>query len=1073
MNRGSGKLFLLCLIAFFSSALICQAQWLSRRPLPIGQSRPVDSILVRFRPGKTLKGLREVAFRTARNALPKMALRREIDKLGLMVYRVDDPRQLENALKQLRQIPEVLYAEPSRHLQLLTTPNDPYYNLLDDWLHVLFPPDAWPYQWPLHFVNAAQAWAVWPNTYYTAATKPANAPKCAVIDTGVDTMHPDFINAGGSSTDARDGGQLDLQDSRNMINGGNNPTPDDPRDEYGHGTHVIGIIGAATNNNQGIAALGYPAQIMVLKVTDASGDGNDADVIDSLIWAADHGALVVNVSLAINGGYSQALQDAINYCWEHNTLVVAAAGNDGVDYVRRYPAACNKVLAVAATTYAGMDTVPSEETNTSYSNQGLYIGIAAPGGDATFWNNPELGLVPELYTLVWSTTPTYNTTLTLNGYTEYTYGYLNGTSMASPHVAALAILYAGYKGFTQQTAGALRQIVRAIQRGADNIGGRFDGGWTMSVGHGRINALATLQETFGMGRDDNTPGCITGQVTYGGTVVSGAAITATHNGTGHQYGASSKEDGTYRIANVPAGTYTVNALYQSIQKSIANVLVEAGCDALATDFEMSESSGVVVSITPHTATVPLSGQQQFTATVTGTGNTQVSWSIVSGPGTIDATGLYYAPTSSTLPQTAQIKATSNADPYRYDIAEITLAPRLESLTLNPSSLKGGSDSTGTITLDGPAPSGDAMITLVSDNAAATVPGSVTVPAGATSATFTVTTLPAASTTPATITATYLGMTKQATLTILPTPPTLTNPTLSPTTGNKNTNFNFSVIYTQAANATPQYAYLVLLYPNGTKSWRVMTTSDNTYIDGSLYTYTTKLPPGSYSYYFQFKGVDIVIKTPTYVGPLVYSMPMLSNPLLAPAAGAAGTTFTFSVVYTQGENVAPDDAYLVIVQSDGSKLWKKMTTSDTTYSDGSLYTYTTKLTNGSYAYYFQFKAVGMVVKTATYTGPVVYSAPTLTDPALSPATGNPGTDFTYSVVYTQGENVAPDYAYLVIVKPDGSKLWKKMTTSDTTCSDGSLYTYTTRLPLGSYAYYFQFKGAGVVLKTSTLSGPTVN
>jgi len=307
------------------------------------------------------------------------------------------------------------------------------------------------------------------------------------------------------------------------------------------------------------------------------------------------------------------------------------------------------------------------------------------------------------------------------------------------------------------------------------------------------------------------------------------------------------------------------------------------------------------------------------------------------------------------------------------------------------------------------------------------------------------------------------------------PPTLTDPSLSPSSGTTTTDFTYTVTYTQLDNQAPEYAYVVIIKPDGNKIWRVMTTSDTTYSDGSLYTSTTKLPVGSYSYYFQFKSGGKVVKTATYSGPTVYSNPTLTSPSLSPTTGDATTDFTFSVTYTQAQNQAPEYAYVVIIQLDGSKSTANMTTSDTTYSDGSLYTYTTKLSPaGTYSYYFEFKGAGTVVKTTTYTGPKVdYRPPTLTDPSLSPSSGTTTTDFTYTVTYTQLDNQAPEYAYVVIIKPDGNKIWRVMTTSDTTYSDGSLYTSTTKLPVGSYSYYFQFKSGGKVVKTATYPGPTVN
>jgi len=302
---------------------------------------------------------------------------------------------------------------------------------------------------------------------------------------------------------------------------------------------------------------------------------------------------------------------------------------------------------------------------------------------------------------------------------------------------------------------------------------------------------------------------------------------------------------------------------------------------------------------------------------------------------------------------------------------------------------------------------------------------------------------------------------------------LSVPSVTPSSGYTTTSFTFSVTYTQAENQGPEYAYAVIVKPDGTKLWKAMSTGDTTYSDGSVFTCTTKLPAGTHSYYFQFKGVGAVIKTASHSGPTVHSAPTLSNPSLSPASGNKDTYFSFSVTYTQAENEAPEYAYLVIIYPDGTKSWRVMSTTDTTCSDGSQYTRTTKLAPGIYSYYFQFKGAGAVVKTSTFSGPNVYSAPALSDPSLVPTSGTTITEFVFSVTYTQAENQGPEYAYAVIVKPDGTKLWKAMSTGDTTYSDGSVFTCTTKLPAGTHSYYFQFKSAGIVVKTATFTGLEVN
>jgi len=179
--------------------------------------------------------------------------------------------------------------------------------------------------------------------------------------------------------------------------------------------------------------------------------------------------------------------------------------------------------------------------------------------------------------------------------------------------------------------------------------------------------------------------------------------------------------------------------------------------------------------------------------------------------------------------------------------------------------------------------------------------------------------------------------------------------------------------------------------------------------------------------------------------LWFETPVLSDPSLTPTIGDSSTNFTFAVTYTQADNQAPEYAYAAIVKPDGNKILKAMTTTDTTYSNRSLHTCATKLPAGSHSYYFQFKGAGKVVKTSTASGPVVYSAPTLSGGALAPTSGTTATDFLYEVVYSQPEDQAPVYVYAVILKPDGNKLWKGMS-GVPGYWPGAVFSCTTKLPV---------------------------
>lgn len=201
----------------------------------------------------------------------------------------------------------------------------------------------------------------------------------AVLDTGVQSSHPDL--------------QGRLHAGKNIVNTGQQPD-----DDVGHGTHVAGIIGASVNNGEGVAGVSWYNKIMPVKVLDSSGAGSTYSVAQGIIWAVDNGAKVINMSL---GNYAKAdfLHDAIKYAYERDVVLIAASGNDNTERPG-YPAAYPEVFAVAAT--------GSNNEKASFSNYGDYIDVAAPGDSIA------------------------------STYPGSQYAALSGTSMASPHVAALA-----------------------------------------------------------------------------------------------------------------------------------------------------------------------------------------------------------------------------------------------------------------------------------------------------------------------------------------------------------------------------------------------------------------------------------------------------------------------------------------------------------------------------------------------------------------------------------------------------------------------------------------------------------
>ena len=301
-----------------------------------------------------------------------------------------------------------------------------------------FPNDAcYKYQWHMRQIGMPTAW------------KQGNGKGAvvAVIDTGVTKVG-------------------DLADTKFVAGYNFVANNANSADDHGHGTHVAGTIAESTNNKLGVAGVAYGATIMPLKVLSAQGSGSMGGISQSIRWAADHGANVINMSLG--GGRSMApMAKAIKYAHDKGVVVIAAAGNDGhgrVSYPARYP----DVIAVAAT--------QQDEATTFYSNWGPEVDIAAPGGNTR--GNAQGGVLQ--HTIV-------------PGDTKRTdYLWFMGTSMATPHVAGVAALVVG-AGVKKPAA--VEEILLSTARkpaGRDSTAGaRIDDHY----GAGIVDAAAALHKT--------------------------------------------------------------------------------------------------------------------------------------------------------------------------------------------------------------------------------------------------------------------------------------------------------------------------------------------------------------------------------------------------------------------------------------------------------------------------------------------------------------------------------------------------------------------------------------------------
>jgi thermitase len=183
------------------------------------------------------------------------------------------------------------------------------------------------------------------------SVSPAGSAVVAVLDTGVDASHADLAG--------------NLVAGTSVLDGSAGTT-----DPNGHGTAMAGIVAAKTNNGAGIAGVGYAGvKVMPVTVLGADGTGQDSDIINGVVHAADKGADVILMAFS-NPGYSGALQAAVDYAWSKGAVLVAAAGNDGSS-TPVFPAGDRGVVGVSNTT--------QDDTLNSSSNTGDSVFLGAPG----------------------------------------------------------------------------------------------------------------------------------------------------------------------------------------------------------------------------------------------------------------------------------------------------------------------------------------------------------------------------------------------------------------------------------------------------------------------------------------------------------------------------------------------------------------------------------------------------------------------------------------------------------------------------------------------------------------------
>ncbi|MFC5651722.1 S8 family peptidase [Paenibacillus solisilvae] len=317
--------------------------------------------------------------------------------------------------KKMEAEPMIKYFQKSWNPEFV----EPHYLYMTNEVKGIIPNDALysQYQWNLPIIEAEKGWNV---------SKGSEKVLIAVLDTGVQLDHPDLKGK--------------IADGTNLVD---DTAP--PEDDVGHGTHVSGIIAASVNNGEGVAGLSWYNKVLPVKVLDSSGAGSTYSVAEGIIWATDHGAKVINMSL---GNYAQAqfLHDAVKYAYDRDVVLVAASGNDNTNRPG-YPAAYPEVFAVASTDADG--------AKSSFSNYGDYIDVAAPGASIA------------------------------STYPGSQYAALSGTSMASPHVAALAGLIRSINPDLTNV-----EVMDIMRKSAKDLGAK---GKDNNFGYGQIDIVHALE----------------------------------------------------------------------------------------------------------------------------------------------------------------------------------------------------------------------------------------------------------------------------------------------------------------------------------------------------------------------------------------------------------------------------------------------------------------------------------------------------------------------------------------------------------------------------------------------------